>query len=492
MLAPLRHPLAVTAALIAFVLGALTFAPPAGPRTVAAPVAHRAAPSSTAAVSTTTTTAPPTTTTAQAPAPPPAPAAPVVDDAFSARVQQIIGESAAGLHVAALVARSDGVVVAARNGDVPVLPASTQKVVTAAAALDVLGGGFRYVTRAATTVAADGNGVVGGDLVLVGSGDPALAGPDFGAIRTDRPRTPLEAVADAVVASGVRRVSGRVVGDASVFPHQPAAPGWLDAYLADGDAVPSSGLTADAGRRIWHGQGGYESEPISDPAGQAAVVLTALLRERGVKVAGEPVASLGGVSAPHTVAEVASPPMSDLLRHMMQSSDNHFADAIFRTIGLNAGDATWEGSAAAVRAALTRLQIDASRLVIADGSGLSRNNRVTAGVLLAVDQALLRTGHAPLWRELPAVAAASGTLKRRLVGTPADHRMRGKTGSLRDVNALAGSVFASGGPRWRFAVIGNGLDRHGKRLVRDLQDALSVALAEEAARCEAVGCPPPS
>lgn len=413
-----------------------------------------------------------------------------MDTALVAGLQHAIAEHAAGLQVAVTVSRADGVAVVAHNAEAAVLPASTQKILTAAVALNELGGGFRYVTRAGITAPADDDGTVRGDLVLVGSGDPALGGPDFGAIRTDRPRTPLEVIADAVVAAGIRRVEGRVIGDASVFPHQPSAPGWLDAYVAEGDAAVSSGLTVDAGRRVWHGGAGYESEPTTDPAGQAAAVLTGLLRQRRVHVANGPVASATPVPVASVVGEVAGPPLSELLRHLMQASDNHFADAIIRTLGLQAGDASWQGSAAAVTAGLQRLGVETGGLNIADGSGLSRDNRVPANLLLRVDAAMFKTGHAPIWRELPAVAAASGTLKRRLIGTSADHRLRGKTGSLRDVNALAGSVYAGGSPRWRFAVIGNGLDPVGKRLVRDLQDAVILTLAEEAARCEASGCPP--
>jgi D-alanyl-D-alanine carboxypeptidase/D-alanyl-D-alanine-endopeptidase (penicillin-binding protein 4) len=475
-------------------VSALVLAPAAAQRHMAAPSGDKA-PLSTSTTTTSgvpapsTTAAPTTTTTTTTGAPPPAPAAGAIDPAFAARVGQVIAAHAGGLQVSVSVVRADGVPVVAHNTDAPVLPASTQKIVTAAAALNDLGGGFRYVTRAATTTPVDG-GTVAGDLVLVGAGDPALGGPDFGAIRPERPRTPLEVIADGVVAAGIRRVDGRVVGDAGVFPHQPVAPGWLDTYVSEGDATVSSGLTVNASRRIWHDGAGYQSEPTTDPANEAAAVLTELLRHRGVHVAHGSTTSLTPVPTTQVVAEVTGPPLGDLLRHMMQASDNQFADAIFRTVGLHAGDATWKGSATAVVTALGNLGIDTAGVAVSDGSGLSRTNRLTAGFLLGVDHTMFHTGHAPLWKELPAVAAASGTLHRRLIGTAADHRLRGKTGSLRDVNALAGSVYASGAPRWRFAVIGNGLDPAGKRVVRDLQDAVALALAEEAAGCESTGCPP--
>ncbi|MBW3602046.1 MAG: D-alanyl-D-alanine carboxypeptidase, partial [Actinobacteria bacterium] len=123
-----------------------------------------------------------------------------------------------------------GGVVLDRGGHTPLLPASTLKLVTAAAALRTLGPGFRYVTRVVATRQPD-DGVVRGDIVVVGSGDPALATATYGRVEPDRPRTPLEALAGQLRRAGVRRVTGRVVGDPGLLAHEPLAAGWPDRYL---------------------------------------------------------------------------------------------------------------------------------------------------------------------------------------------------------------------------------------------------------------------
>src|SRR5690606_25091261 len=118
---------------------------------------------------------------------------------------------------ACLVVTEDGRPILRHNDSTPLTPASAQKILTARAALDVLGPGHRY----RTTVVATGepvDGILEGDVWFVGGGDPVLQTADF-ASRYDppRPTTPLEALADAVVAAGVREIRGAVVGDESRY-----------------------------------------------------------------------------------------------------------------------------------------------------------------------------------------------------------------------------------------------------------------------------------
>lgn len=392
--------------------------------------------------------------------------------------------------VGVAVTDADGTPVFGHSADTPLLPASTQKLVVAAAALTTLGPDFRYETEVRATAAPEADGVVHGDLVLIGSGDPALASPRYGQVRTDRPRTPLEALADRVAAAGVTHITGGVLGDPRVFPHQPQAPGWLPRYLEGGDTTRSSGLTAEGGRRLFEEGGRLRSEPAADPAATAAATLHGLLTERGITIDGSAGATQAPPAAPLHVGTVTSPPLRDLLRYAVQRSDNHLSDAIFRTVGLAAGDASWAGAAVATEQALSPLQLDLAGAVLADGSGLSRNNRLTPAFLTALDVAMANSSHARDWQSFLAVAGESGTLRRRLVGSVAERRLRGKTGSLDDAVSLSGSVVGPMGDRYHFAVVGNDLDRAGKDSVRQLQDLLVLALAEELYDCRWVTVPP--
>lgn len=385
-----------------------------------------------------------------------------------------------GRQVGLLVTDRSGKPVASHHADRALLPASTEKLPVAAAALHALGPDFRYETQARATAPVRADGVLDGSVVLVGSGDPALGTPEFGRARPDRPRTPLEGIADQIVDAGVRRITGGVLGDPGAFPNEPFAPGWPDRYVEQDNTTPVSGLTIDAGRRLFREGGRLASEVSSEPASTAAVRLHGLLVERGVSIDGGAAGTSRPPESPTVLARASSPPLTEMLRYTLRRSDNHFADAIFRTIGrVMADDASWGGGARGTQQALSRLDLRHQPDVLADGSGLSRHNRLSPSFLVELDVAMHESTLARQWHELMAVAGDSGTLRRRLRGTPAEGRLRGKTGSLSDVRALSGVVVGPDGDRYHFAVLGNGLDSEGNQAVRALQNRLGVLLAEE-------------
>ncbi len=365
-----------------------------------------------------------------------------------------------------------------------VVPASTQKLLVAGAALAVLGEDHRYVTTVRAT-ARPRDGVLRGDLVLVGGGDPVLASPEFARAEPDRPRTPVARLAARVRAAGIRRVTGRVIGDPRVLGAQPLAQGWLPRYVDNLDATRVSGLTVDGGRRLFRRAGVLRGEAARSPARRAAAVLTVQLRDHGVRVAGGPRASRRPPATPAEVARVRSPRLAVLLATMVRDSDNGIADTVHRSLGAAAGDPTWSGSAVAVERALAPLALDWTGVVMADGSGLSRSNRVTAGFLVRLQERMWSSNLGPRWRSLLAVSGRRGTLRGRLVGTVAEGRLYGKTGSLRDVRSFVGTVT---GPRGdvTLAVVGNGLTSAGMERVRELTDRLAVVAAEEVLGCRRV------
>lgn len=429
---------------------------------------------------------PPPVSAPAAPAPPPAgpPPQPDPNRPLPERLAALVNDPALqGGTVGVSVTTADGTPVFAHRADAQLLPASTEKLLVAAGALATLGPDFRYETHLRATALPAPGGVVDGDLVLVGGGDPALATPTYAGLRPDRPRTPLEALADRVVAGGITRITGGVIGDPRVFPHEPEAPGWLPRYLEEGDTSRSSGLTAEGGRRLFHEGGRLRSEPAADPSANAAAALHGLLTDRGVVIDGSAGSTLAPPPAPVHVGSVASPPMLELLRTVLQRSDNHLADAVFRTIGLASGDASWAGAAAATQEALSALDLDFAGTTLADGSGLSRAGRLSPALLTDLDVAMTNSRYGAEWQGLMAVAGESGTLQRRLVGSVAERRLRGKTGSLEDVVALSGVVVGPAGPRYHLAVVGNDLDRGGKAAVRQLQDQVVLALAEDLYGC---------
>lgn len=422
------------------------------------------------------------------------PVAPAPDrTALQRRLTELLGhpEVATGGTVGLSVTDARGRPVFRREATRPLLPASATKLVTAAAALLALGPDHRYTTAVVADAEPDGRGVVRGDLVVVGSGDPALGTPAFGTrVLPERPRTALEALADRVVASGVRVVTGGVVGDPSVFADEPRPTGWPDRYLTTFEGTPVSGLTVDAGRSIVdRGDGTLVAERTDDPAATTAAALRALLVERGVDVRGGHASRHHDTPPPVPLAEVHSPPLAHLLRYTVQHSDNHLADAVFRTLGAAAGDPTWAGAAAAARAALLPLGLDWDDLVLADGSGLSRDDRLSAAALTDL-QAYLSAALPGEWADLQALSGRSGTLRRRWTGSVAEAKVRGKTGTLRDVRSFAGTVAGRDGDAYHVAVIVNDLDANRAAAARRLIDLVVQVLVEDANDCTRRPLPP--
>jgi serine-type D-Ala-D-Ala carboxypeptidase/endopeptidase (penicillin-binding protein 4) len=368
-------------------------------------------------------------------APAPAVPPPVESPALQAALDPLVQAAPPGA-LGVSVSMEDGTPVYAHNAHLPLVPASTEKSVVAAAALRMLGPDHRYRTEVRVGSAPGPDGVVHGPLVLVGGGDPALGTPDLARVAPTRPRTHLEVLADQVVASGVRHVTGGLVGDSSVWAYQPMAPGWVPGHVNNGHSSLVSGLTVDAGRHVPRAGDPHGARPSADPALLAAESLRDLLRARGVVVDGPVRSSAATVEAVPVVAAVESTTLRSLVAHMVQTSDNHMADAIFRSLGAAAGDPTWAGAADATRQALDGLALRWDGVSLVDGSGLSRSNRVTPDLLTDLAAAMSTTDLRPAWEDAQAVTGQRGTLRGRMLGTPAEGRVLAKTGTLADVRAL--------------------------------------------------------
>jgi D-alanyl-D-alanine carboxypeptidase/D-alanyl-D-alanine-endopeptidase (penicillin-binding protein 4) len=335
----------------------------------------------------------------------------------------------------------------------PVVPASTLKLVTAATVLTRLDASesLRTTVRAAAPVA---DGVLAGDLWLVGGGDPVLGTQAWGDSFRNQPalRTPVEVLADRVVAAGIRSVQGRVLGDESRYDAVRYVPSWPDRYRARHEIGPISALSVNDGFERFEGV----PVPFPDPPTGAAAVLTALLRERGVEVLGEPGA---GVAPPEAVTEVAaidSPPVLELVGQMLRESDNGTAELLLKEVGHRVvGDGSTAAGAAVAEDTLGGLGLPMTGVDVVDGSGLDRGNLVTCALLYDL---LVRVDAGGAVEGGLAVAGVTGTLARRFLGSPVSGRLRAKTGSLNNIAALAGYADTRNEGELTFAFVLNGLD----------------------------------
>lgn len=380
-------------------------------------------------------------------------AAPVADRRLTSALDGLVARQSG---TTCLTVSSSGRTVYAHAPDVALVPASIEKLFTAVAALEVLGPDHRLRTRvlaAAPPVA----GVVTGDLWLVGGGDPLLATDPYLARFRRQPQiaTDAEALADAVAAAGVTQVGGAVVGDESRFDSVRYVGAWPARFIEQDQSGPISALTIDDNWATFPPSPEVavpDESPAPDPPAHAAGVLTGLLAQRGVAVAAPPAA---GVAPPDAIelAAIDSPPMAQLVAQMLRESDNQTAEVLVKEIAVARGrPGTTADGVAAIAEVLGELGLPVAGSVVADGSGLADTNRHTCELVQAV---LDRGGpESPIGAGL-AVAATSGTLERRFVGTPLAGRLQAKTGTLNTVTALAGFLATDPGAQVTFAFVVN-------------------------------------
>lgn len=341
-------------------------------------------------------------------------------------------------------------VVFERNPDAPVTPASTLKLVTAHAALTRLGPASRLTTRVTSTARPALDGTLGGDVFLVGGGDPVLGTLAYGASFEQQPHllSALEVLADRLREAGVRRITGRVLGDDSRYDTQRYVPSWSPSYVSDHEAGPLSALLVNNGAEKW----GRRDVPFADPALGAAQVFTDVLRQRGVSVDGAAGSGTSGFGAAD-LATMDSPTIGELVQEMLLDSNNNSAELLLKELGLQVlGRPTTEAGLQVVKATLATSALPLDGLTLNDGSGLDRGDRITCRLLGAV----LSTSPVryQIAMGLP-VAGESGTLWRRFRRTPVAGRLRAKTGTIRGVAALAGYA-DRGGRQLTFAYVQNG------------------------------------
>jgi D-alanyl-D-alanine carboxypeptidase/D-alanyl-D-alanine-endopeptidase (penicillin-binding protein 4) len=377
-----------------------------------------------------------------------------------------------GPHVVVQVARlTDGTVVH-RHGTGPVIPASTLKLLTAVAVLEVLGPDHRFATSVVATRP--------GRVVLVGGGDPLLARerqpPGTYPARADL-STLARRTARALTAAGRNRI--RVGFDTSLFRGPAVNPTWEPSYVPDDVVSPISPLWVDEGRA----RSGF-SDRSPDPARAAAAVFVRGLVRYGVTVVGPltravaPPASAGG----RTLAQVRSAPLDELVQHMLEVSDNEAAEVLARQVAVARGQpASFVGAARAVREVLGSLRVPTGGARMHDGSGLSRANRLQPATLLAAVRAASDESN-PALRSAVAnlpVAGFTGSLATRFqTGDPVGlGTVRAKTGTLTGVHGLAGTVTTRDGAVVAFVAVADRVGEESNLDARVLVDEVAAALA---------------
>lgn len=376
-----------------------------------------------------------------------------------AQVGSIVDARALGRSAAIVLDPADSKVLLDVRGDQGLVPGSVVKLTTAAAALALMG----PESRIATTVVADDSDTI----TLVGGGDATLTiggGP--------RGTASLAELAKQVAAQ-VQAGPVDLRYDDSLFTGPRLGPDWGENYPAVGVAAPVTALMVDQGR-VRPGS----LARVGDPALDAAQKFRKLLKANGVKVR-----SLKPGSAPADgteIARVESAPMATLVERMLTDSDNDLAEALSHLAGGAAGfKASFAGGAKAATKTLEDLGLPVAGMRLADGSGVSADNRISAATLASL-LALVATGSRPELGPIAsglAVAGFSGTLAERFTGPQrrAAGYVRAKTGTLTGVTSLAGLVPDASGRMLAFALLAN--DIASIERARSLGDEFAAGLA---------------
>ncbi|MCD6046882.1 MAG: putative D-alanyl-meso-diaminopimelate endopeptidase [Gammaproteobacteria bacterium] len=382
-------------------------------------------------------------------------------------------------------------------------PASNMKVITAYAALKFLGPNFVYRTRLMTdapTIIPNANGVLQGNLYVKYDGDPTLT--------LDGLNQLFHQLAD----SGVKAIKGNLYVDTSRYDKQGVSPGTEDTDRAYcyGAPVTASILNRNCvtikllpgpvgapakiafpydvsvpfvnsvvtsakgvcgisfkqpgdGRYVLDGcvsakrQAVSVTIPIPSDCGYGEVAASKLLSRNGIKVIGSELPTYSE-SQLKLVQQRESMPLSDLVLQMMKKSDNLIANTLFKSVGAlyNRQSATWQNSGAAVKAILKQNGVNTDGMVIIDGSGLSRDNRVTPDQLSDVLIAAQKDPNiAPVYLKALPVGGLNGTLKNRLGTKDIIGKVKAKTGSMHGVSSLSGYVETQSGEVLVFSIIVN-------------------------------------
>jgi D-alanyl-D-alanine carboxypeptidase/D-alanyl-D-alanine-endopeptidase (penicillin-binding protein 4) len=441
--------------------------------------------------------------------------------ALTQRIQKVIPPQAGDEYSIHVIAPGSGAVLFSANARKPLIPASNMKLVTTAAALKYLGPRFEYQTRV---------GLCGTNLVVIGSGDPLLGDKETDD-RYGRPGGWIFAkIAQALQSRGVREINDIVV-DTTVFDSQRVHPSWLSRDLnkwyacevcglnyndncieitasntggtvtidmepktrfvemvnnaqatTGDDSAIGSNRTQTPNKIIVFGKCRTREGPFKVAIEQPAAFFGCLLAEQlvtaGITVRGQVVEN-GPYRADQFKPLVEfTTPLADVLRRANTDSLGLAAEALVKTIDAwsdaNHKNGGWAGGRECLARYLTSLGVSPAEYVISDGSGLSRENRLTTNAIANILLDLHRSGNWEVFQASLAVGGEGGTVSRYFNEPKYRGKILGKTGYISGVRAFSGVCLTDGGP-YIFSVITNG----PKGLTRDAINDVAKAIMDE-------------
>jgi serine-type D-Ala-D-Ala carboxypeptidase/endopeptidase (penicillin-binding protein 4) len=399
----------------------------------------------------------------------PATAAAGVDDSIAAILRQSgLDGSGTGVYVWDLDAAR---LIYEHNGTTELAPASNMKLVTSAAALVEWGSDHRFTTELYLPDApVSSSGVLDGDVYLRGLGDPSLSTRSYQRAVFDLTTASFETFARALKKEGIKKIRGRVLGDAAWFDKLRTVPQWKS-----GLALECGPLSALSGN-----QGLDNGNRVAAPATWAAKLMTQACVAAGIKVKGKPGTGKVPTTA-HLLKAQYSAALPGVMRHMNQESDNFFAETLCKGLGKDIYDeGSTKAGAQVSEDTLHSMGVKYGTYVVQDGSGLSYGDRMTALGLAQVLGAMRQRDDFDVYYDSLAVGGVNGTLDDRMRGTAAAGNAHAKTGTLNIAENLSGYVDSANGHLVAYSLLMNGssMGTSGFGKATSTQDAIVVALAK--------------
>jgi D-alanyl-D-alanine carboxypeptidase/D-alanyl-D-alanine-endopeptidase (penicillin-binding protein 4) len=410
-----------------------------------------------------------------------------------------------------------GEVVYERNASKLFMPASNMKMYTTAAALCLLGPQYRYETDFLMAGTLDEAGVLKGDLVIKGSGDPTWSWRFF-----ERNYDSLMVCfVDSLKARGITRIQGRIIGDDNIFDDEVLGYGWswddesyyyaaqisglsynenyIDFILMPDTLNPGNPVTIephprtsylnvrnelisvhsdsstewDYGRERGTNNGWFKGDyrieagetertiTVDNPTRFAAHVLKERLQDAGIQVDGDPLdadelSDSLNYELMLPLFRYASHPLSDIISKVNRPSQNFIAETLQKTLGVEFGEAGSSREGRKIEMMLfDSLGMDTENLKLRDGSGLARHNLVSPNTSAALLQMMWDHPYRSYYMESLPLSGVTGTIRKRALGTSAEGNVRAKTGTIGWVRALSGYTWTQSGEPIIFTLMVN-------------------------------------
>ena len=386
------------------------------------------------------------------------------------KIEELISEVPAGTKTAMMVYNplTEDTIISI-NATESMIPASNTKLFTTAVALEIMGGDYLLSTKILSDDKDLADGTIEGNIYIKGFGNPTFESED------------LDSLVNELYQTGLRKITGDVVGDDTYFDNVYSRADWINEERSNVKLPPISALVIDRNRTTVtrKRKRGYRTYfvNVSNPPLFAAKQLKEKLTTYGIEVEGKSVS----LQAPDRVKILAesSITLRELLQKINKRSDNFLAECLFKTIG-----AVYSGqqgnsffSTQAILSYIRDNGIYSEGTQIVDGSGISRFDQVTVGALTGLLEKIYFNikNYQDFYNSL-SIAGIDGTLKDRMIGTPAENNFRGKTGTLNGVSSVSGYVTTADGDDLIVCIFFE-FTKGGARKYRDIQDRIIELLA---------------